>query len=162
MLLTGGGNMLGISPANASACQQGWYLLVKTSVASPKERREELRERERAWLEDEMRRETIVQDWKKALDQRWGEVRQLDSYLIFVFFNYRNQMSVLEPSQPLDFNLVGPVKDPRSSCWKTGLSCKLPKLGNLLSRLLQDLRSEEWSIFTKYTNRHEGQLNSRQ
>ena len=101
---------------------------------SPKERREELRERAR--LEDEMRRETIVQDWKRAKHRTRGEVRQLDSYLTFVFFNYRNQMSMLEPSQPLDFNLVGPVKDPRSSCWKTGLSCKLPKLGNLLSRLL--------------------------
>ena len=88
---------------------------------SPKERREELRERAR--LEDEMRRETIVQDWKRAKHRTRGEVRQLDSYLTFVFFNYRNQMSVLEPSQPLDFNLVGPVKDPRSSC------CKLTKAG---------------------------------
>ena len=45
-----------------------------------------------------MRRETIVQDWKRAKHRTRGEVRQLDSYLTFVFFNYRNQMSVQSPA----------------------------------------------------------------
>ena len=161
MLLTGGGNMLGISPAIASACQQGWHLLVKTSVASPKERmrREELRERERAWLENEMRRETMVQDWRKALDQRWGETVRF--FLTFVYFNYRNQMTLLEPSQ-LDSNQVGPVPSQRP---KIFLLEDWPQLQTYRSWEISSQGCyRTWGVIQIYklqNRQEEGQLNSR-
>ena len=116
------------SSANASARQQGWHLLVK---------REREREREPDWRT--RRGERL---WCKNGGKHWtrGEVRLfnwLDSFLTFVNLNYRNHISLLEPSQ-LDSNLVDPVKEDllAGRLASPQLKWKLPKLGNLLSRLL--------------------------
>ena len=118
------------------------------------ESREELRERERAWLENEMRRETMVQDWRKGKHWTRGEVRLfnwLDSFLTFVYFNYRNQMSLLEPSQ-LDSNLVDPVNSQRPKIFlKTGLTSAEMKTSEAgKSPLKAAIGPEEWSKFTNF------------
>ena len=148
--------MLWISPANATTCQQGWHLLVKTSVASPKERREELRER--AWLEDEMRRETIVQDWKKASDQRWGEtVRFLSD--ICVFQLQKSNVHAGAQSTPR-FQSGGPSQRPKIFLLEDWPQLQTSEAGK--SPLKAAIGPEEWSKFTNYKTytRRTAQLSS--